>query len=220
MGAIREERVPEEKPQTRGQARRRAMLDAATELFLEKGFERTSLSDVVDRSKGSRSTLYEHFGSKEGLLRAMVEEATARVWHAANWDDIPSAVSEDGLVEMGCRLVRAVTAPEAVAVFRIVVAEGHRVPEVATLFFDLGPRILKGQMAERLRLAQAEGILSGDAPETMAQVFFGTVIGDFHLRAALGVATDWDDAAVERHVRTAVRIFLGGVRRQPCQTGG
>lgn len=205
--------MTEEKSQTRGQARRKAMLAAATELFLEKGFERTSLSDIVDRSKGSRSTLYEQFGGKEGLLRAMIEEATARVWHAARWDDVPATLAEDGLVEMGGRLVRAVTAPEAVAVYRIVVAEGHRIPDIAALFFDSGPRILKDEMSRRIKLAQAGGNLADESAEAVAQIFFGTVLGDFHLRAALGVTPDLEDDTVARHVRIAVRIFLDGIRR-------
>src|SRR5262245_3793367 len=55
---------------SRGEARRQAMLQAAGELFLEHGFEGTSVSDVVKRSGGSLATLYAWFGSKEGLFEA------------------------------------------------------------------------------------------------------------------------------------------------------
>ncbi len=53
----------------RGRQRRRAMLDAATQAFLEHGFEGTTLDMVIERAGGSRGTLYSSFGGKEGLLR-------------------------------------------------------------------------------------------------------------------------------------------------------
>lgn len=206
--------MSEEKTSTRAQARRRAMLEAATELFLEKGFERTSLSDIVDRSKGSRSTLYELFGGKEGLLRAMIEESTTRVWRTARWDDIPVTFAEDELVEMGCRLLRAITAPEAVAVYRIVVSECQRLPEIAALFFAGGPRNFRDEMLRRIRIAQAQGLVADKDPEVMTQVFFGSVTGDYPMRAALGIDID-PPVDMERHVRAGVRLFLNGARRMP-----
>ena len=57
---------------SRGQARCRALLDAAAALFVERGFALTSLSDIVEKAGGSRNTLYGHFGGKECLFRAMV----------------------------------------------------------------------------------------------------------------------------------------------------
>ena len=59
---------------SRRDARRHAMLDAALELFLEKGYGAVSLNEVVRRSGGSLSTLYDLFGGKLGLLKACVAE--------------------------------------------------------------------------------------------------------------------------------------------------
>jgi len=201
------------RPQARGLARRQAMLDAATELFLEKGFERTSLSDIVDRSKGSRSTLYEQFGNKEGLLRAMVEDACSRLWQAIGSPADTPSFTEDALVELGVRFVQTALAPNAVAVYRIVVAEGHRVPDIAEFFFDSGPRIIQQRLTNRFRTASEAGELGRDAPEVMAQVFLGAVLGDLYVRQTLGLAPCCGAAQIEAHVRAAVRIFLDGVGR-------
>src|SRR3546814_352091 len=54
-------------------SRRLAILDAAEQLFLEKGFERAKLSEVIRRSGGSLATLYALFGNKEGLVGAVVQ---------------------------------------------------------------------------------------------------------------------------------------------------
>ena len=199
------------KQQARGLARRQAILDAAAELFLEKGFERTSLSDILERSKGSRSTLYDQFGGKEGLLRAMIEAATTRVWQVLGLDGDPLALSEEGLVTLGVRFVGATLANDAVAIYRIIVAEGQRVPGLAQFFYDAGPRILKQHLTERFRAALGADAVCPHAAEDMAQAFIGSVLGDFYFRKAIGQASVWDDSEIERHVRGAVRIFLGGV---------
>src|SRR3546814_10447198 len=57
----------------RRDSRRLAILDAAEQLFLEKGFERAKLSEGIRRSGGSLATLYALFGNKEGLVGAVVQ---------------------------------------------------------------------------------------------------------------------------------------------------
>lgn len=199
-----------EKTPTRGELRRQAMLDAASELFLEKGYERTSLSDIVCRSKGSRSTLYEQFGGKEGLLRAMIEQATAVTWQALNSNTFADLGSEEGLCALGICFVHAALAPQSVAVFRVLAAESERVPEVARLFFELGPRSSERILAERF--ANSALVRDGFAsPEQLARVFLGSLLGVLHARRVLGLSVVLDEAEMESHVRVAVRVFLDGV---------
>ncbi|WP_039853285.1 TetR/AcrR family transcriptional regulator [Magnetospirillum fulvum] len=200
------------KPQGRGIARRQAMLDAARELFLEKGFECTSLSDIVERSKGSRSTLYDQFGSKDGLLRALVEDISSTVWELLGDEPGPGTFCETGLIELGGRFVRAALAPDNIAIYRILVAEGHRVPEIAELFFDTGPRTLEHRLAERFRAALPAHVEVGSA-EAIAQIYLGAMLGDLHVRQVLGLVPHWSDEQIDSHVRTAVKIFLDGVGR-------
>lgn len=201
------------KPQARGLARRQAMLDAATELFLENGFEHTSLSDIVSRSKGSRSTLYEQFGSKEGLLRTMIEQVTGRVWEAFREGDIATASRvEDALIDLGISFFRAALAPDAIACFRIIAAEGRRIPEIAELFFERGPRTIERLLAERFQ----ESLETRDGtgtPHEMARVFLGAVLGTIHAHHVLGLTPVYGDAEIEAQARVAVRIFLNGVGR-------
>ncbi|MDR3438890.1 TetR/AcrR family transcriptional regulator [Telmatospirillum sp.] len=200
-----------QKPQTRGLARRQAMLCAATELFLEKGFERTSLSDIVERSKGSRSTLYEQFGNKEGLLRAMIGDATQRVWEVINLKDDTFLLNEEALVGIGRRFLRAAVSPDALAIFRIVVAEGIRIRGIAQFFFDSGPRILRERLTNVFRQAQSAGLFGPGNPEDMAQIFVGAILRDNHILAAFGMLPRWTDEELDAQVRNAVRVFLRGV---------
>lgn len=199
------------KTQARGLARRQAMLDAATELFLEQGFERTSLSDIISRSKGSRSTLYEQFGNKEGLLRTMVEEVTSQIWQVIGTDD-EGLFTEEGLVDLGMRFLGAALEPRAVAVFRILSTESHRVPEITQLFFERGPRTAERLVAERFQASLRTQSHIG-TPEQLGQIFLGAVLGVFHAHAVLGLPYFHTEADVEAHVRVAVRVFLNGASR-------
>lgn len=193
----------------RAQMRRQAMLDAATELFLEKGFAGTSLSDIVSRSKGSRSTLYELFGNKEGLLRAMVEEVTASVWAVIGTDDTPLC-EEAGLIELAQRFVDAALAPQTVALYRILVAEGARMPEIAHLFFERGPRSLHRLLAARFEPMLKQRGLSGSG-ERIAQLFLGAVLGHFHLVWVLDLSPRPTTEDIDAHIRLAVRLFLSSI---------
>lgn len=196
---------------TRGMARRQAMMDAARDLFLHRGFANTSLSDILGRSKGSRSTLYEQFGNKEGLLRAIIEDASAHIWEIIDWNEAPTLVDAAALVELGCRFVRAGLAPDALAVYRIIVAESHRVPGIAHLFYDCGPRTVHARLTHWFAEAQKAGAFLQIPAEELAQVFLGAVFSDLHLCSILGMAPCYSDGDIRRHVEHAVHIFLNGI---------
>lgn len=57
----------------KGQRRNKALITAASEIFIQCGFEGTTLDKIIERAGGSRSTLYKSFGDKEGLFAAVIE---------------------------------------------------------------------------------------------------------------------------------------------------
>lgn len=66
----------------RGRATRQQLVEAATELFAERGYEGTSIEDVLERVGMSRGSLYHHFPGKEALFEAVVESVHAKVGEA------------------------------------------------------------------------------------------------------------------------------------------
>jgi AcrR family transcriptional regulator len=64
--------------QKRGAQRRRAILEAAIELFGRQGYQGTGLSAIAQEAGITASAITHHFGSKEGLLRAVLDEHDAR----------------------------------------------------------------------------------------------------------------------------------------------
>lgn len=198
--------------QPRGLARREAMIAAASQLFLEKGFEATSISDIVEQAGGSRRTLYEHFGNKNGLLRAIIEEATARVWAEMDIDWAGDRLTEQDLFQIAYHLYKGACTPEAVAVYRIVITEGHRDREISDLFQALGPNQVAAKLADWFSRAQAQGDFLGGDPFDMAHAFMGITMGRFHISYAIGCPLPWDEGDVVQHVRLAVQLFVQGAR--------
>lgn len=201
---------------SRGQARCRALLDAAAILFAEQGFALTSLSDIVERAGGSRNTLYEHFGNKEGLLRAVVKEHCARVLDdAADVQALNAMGPEMGLNRFGLHIASTLMVPETTAILRLLVSEGSRVPDVAASFFHSGLEKTVGRLAEYLRRLDESGRLHVRDPMTAAQLFTGMVVG--HLLPKQLLLPDETIAVeeVEANVRQSVRLFLQGTRPSP-----
>ncbi|MDQ0216793.1 AcrR family transcriptional regulator [Oikeobacillus pervagus] len=65
------------------EVRKNEILDAADELFRQKGFDGTSTNDILEKVGIARGTLYHHFKSKEDIMDALIERYSARLLGAA-----------------------------------------------------------------------------------------------------------------------------------------
>ncbi|MBC7278503.1 TetR/AcrR family transcriptional regulator [Nocardioides sp.] len=117
------------------QEKRELILAAATALFLELGYDRTSLARIAERSGVSRATLFKQFPSKAALFDAMVTES----WSTADDEDPPPAGDiVDGLSTIGHRYAELLSRAQMTDLFRIVIAELPRFPELANAQFSHG----------------------------------------------------------------------------------
>ncbi|AWU97801.1 TetR/AcrR family transcriptional regulator [Azospirillum ramasamyi] len=215
---------------TRGHARCRALLDAAAVLFVEKGYAGTSLTDVLRLAGGSRTTLYAHFGDKDGLFRAMMEEHCAQVLDdmapdtlaldaaapdAAGTGSEQFADPEERLVRIALHIMHALTEPQTTAILRTLISEGARVPDIVETFFRVGPERTRERIAGCLReLAEAGRIRVADA-DAAAQAFCGMVTGNLLMERLILPDRPVDMPAVEAYVRACVRLFLRGAAPSP-----
>ncbi|MEA1672512.1 TetR/AcrR family transcriptional regulator [Nitrospirillum sp. BR 11163] len=203
--------TPAPKLGRRAEARRGAMMDAALKVFMEKGFERATLGDIVALSGGSRATLYELFGGKEGLFLAVLEVVTGHISQLMN--DIAESCGppEEVLVQFGTSLLEALVQPDVMAMNRILVAEGRLFPDQLEGFFRTGPDQSRDKVANYLRRAADQGLVVVDDPVTAARIFFGMVTAGYSFEGQINPARLGDAAYRHTYVQQVVHLFLHGL---------
>jgi AcrR family transcriptional regulator len=200
----------------RQQERREAILAAARDVFLERGFEGTNLDDVIARCGGSKRTIYAYFGNKSELFGAIVRETSESLFAALDADAPESQDLETALNWIGRRYLASVTDGIPLALFRTVISEGPRFPDLARVFYEKGP----ARAAERVDALLADSDLGRrlDPAERRAHAyhFFGLLREDgIFLPRLLGLRAAPSQAEIDDVVRRSVRIFLAGLAAQP-----
>jgi AcrR family transcriptional regulator len=144
--------------------RRQAILDAALDVFSDKGFALARLDDVAVRAGIAKGTIYLHFADKEDLFRTLVTVAAGPVLDRIEQiaaQDLPVAPLLDALFRMFRSEVLGTRRKD---IMRLVLTEGGRFPEIAALYHR--EVISRGLPALRKLLARAaeRGELASDAP--------------------------------------------------------
>ena len=190
------------------ETRRQAILAAAYDLFLEKGYEQTTLSDIVARSGGSLATLYELFESKPGLLRAMVEDRCSRISSGLDRAFCGQQPVEATLRELADHLFDEILEPRAVALMRVVIAQCAVQPDLGRLLYASGPAVGKVKVADYLRAESENGRLEVSRPEATAQLFFQLVVGHFHSQLLFGAIEPPSESEKAEHLDFALACFM------------
>ena len=189
--------------------RRKAILDIGREAFLADGFAGASMSSIAAKMGGSKGTLYNYFRSKEELFEAIMQEA------CGGEAEVLAAIAEGGdLVEvlhaMGRRMVRFVTSPESVGMYRLVAAECQRFPEIGRLFWENGPMLTLKALGDYLQREMQAGALRTDDPERAGSFLMGMFKAGVHQAALWNIRGPLTDAEVDAQVDAAVQAFLHG----------
>ncbi|WP_160000657.1 TetR/AcrR family transcriptional regulator [Roseomonas sp. 18066] len=189
--------------------KRRAILDAAAELFMKEGFGPVSMDAVARGAQVSKATLYAHFTGKDALFQEIIEESCQKMQAL-----VPQALAnhaqplEAALAELGAHWLGFLLRPRVRALHRVVVAEGARVPELAQAFYTAGPVTLRGWLLDWLAGEAARGRLQPDAPlPLVAEQFFSLLRGDLFLRATLGLSGPIGEEEVRTLAEAAARAI-------------
>jgi len=183
------------------------LLDTALDLFLEKGFERTSIDAIALTAGMAKRTIYSRYGDKTSLFKAALTRAIEE-WivpverlRAAETEDL-----EDTLLAIGTILVTNVLSPAGLRLLRLTNAESVRMPEISTFSVKHGTDPTREYLADlfhrRLDKAASEAEAAGHA-------FLNLVVGGLANNAAWGMTVEPED--IGRHVRFSVHLFLHGL---------
>ena len=152
--------------------KRTAIVDAATALFLESGYDKTSLARIADAAGVSKATLFKQFPTKAELFDAIVTD----YWRTEEGAlTPPPGDPAAGLTALGNRYVALLTRPGMVALFRIVIAEATRFPELGQTQFKLGKQPFFDAVRDYLAAEHLAGTLAVGDPVLAATQFLGMI---------------------------------------------
>ena len=171
--------------QKRGLQRRDTIIKSAAEVFLEKGYEHTSVDAILARSGGSRRNIYEWFGNKDALFAAVVEHLCDDLLISMSAHELNSDDPEETLRKFGRVFVKTLVSPPVIALYRLVIAESYRFPELSRVFYDAAPGAVISQMANFLTLCNDRGTLKVENPDLTARILVEMMKGDLHLKAVI-----------------------------------
>ena len=197
------------RPEDRDEAAVRGrILEAAFAAFMENGFAATSTLEIATRARVSKRELYALVGNKQEMLMACITERARRFEVPA---DLPVPRDRESLGQLlasfGTQLLREVSEPTVIAVFRLAIAEAVNAPEVARALDSIGREAGRSALQSIMLRAQASGLLDG-RPAELAEQFRALLWGDLMVSLLLGVAARPNPREIARRARDAAAAFL------------
>jgi AcrR family transcriptional regulator len=211
---------PQDADETRRSTRKRtAILDAATTVFLRKGYLGTSMDEIAALAAVSKQTVYKQFADKERLFSEIVTSTVTRASDPVR-DEVlnlrDSGDLEADLRDLGRRLLGRVMQPQVLQLRRLVIGEAGRFPALGRTFYELGPGRTVAALADAFgRLAERKALRLDDAQLAAAQ--FNWLIVSVPLNRAMLCGDDDvpTGAELDRYVDSGVRVFLAAYRGTP-----
>jgi AcrR family transcriptional regulator len=187
---------------------RARILDAAFAAFTKSGYAATSTLEIATRARVSKRELYALVGNKQEMLIACISARATRLQVPA---DLPVPHDREALAHVlasfGTQLLREITDPTVIAVFRLAIAEAVHAPEVAQTLDSIGRETSRAALRQIMARAQASGLLNG-RPAELAEQFGGLLWGNLMVSLLLRVAERPNSREVAARARDATAAFL------------
>ena len=187
---------------------RARILDAAFSAFMSNGYAAASTLDIATRARVSKRELYALVGNKQEMLVACITARAIRFQVPADFRVPHDRESLGQLLDsFGARVLREITDPTVVAVFRLAISESVHAPEVAQALDSIGRETSRAALRQIMAHARASGLLNGN-PAELAEQFGGLLWGNLMISLLLGVAKRPNSREFAARSRDATAAFL------------
>src|SRR5215475_1889880 len=187
---------------------RKRILEAAFAAFMKSGYAAASTLEIATRARVSKRELYALVGNKQKMLITCIRERAKRLEVPAH---VPVVRDRETLAQVlasfGTKLVREVSDPTIIAIFRLAIAEAVHAPEMARALDSTGREASRAALRKIMAQAQASGLLTG-RPAELARQFAGLLWRDLLVSLLLGVVARPNPREIAQRARDAAAAFL------------
>jgi TetR/AcrR family transcriptional repressor of mexJK operon len=191
------------------------LMDAAFDLFVERGFAGATMDDIAKRAGASTKTLYSRYANKLEILEAVVARNIERtvIAHIKDFALAPQDVApRDYLFKLGVQICLA-SNDKTSGLQRVAFAEAHRMPALRQNYRSVTGRAVE-TIANALRIWREQGLLRFEQDTmVLGAIFFSAMTDTARIRAIMG--DPMSRADIERHVATALDLLLASLIAEP-----
>ena len=187
---------------------RTRIIEAAFAAFTKNGYAATSTLEIATRARVSKRELYATVGNKQEMLIACIAARARRLQPSI---DLPVPDDRETfarvLASFGTQLMREISEPQVITVFRLAISEAVHTPAVARALDSIGREASRAALRNIMAQAQSSGLLKGRASE-LAEQFSGLLWGNLMVSLFLGVAERPTQREIAGRARDAAAAFL------------
>ena len=190
------------------EAKRQQILAGAKVVFADHGFEGASMSAIARQAGVSKGTLYNYFTNKADLFAAFVEQNCREKLPAALAPVQTNQPVRKTLTEIARGMVQLITSREGIMLYRIIVSEAPHFPELATVFWQHGPKLGIEILAHWIQEQVDQGTLNVTDPVFAAEQFFTLCQTRIGHRKRFNMPLENEAEDTEKVIHAAAHMFL------------
>jgi AcrR family transcriptional regulator len=188
-------------------SKRRQILDGASKVFMDLGFDGASMGEIARAAGVSKGTLYVYFADKNRLFEAIVEEESIEQGRIAfNFEpgrDVPTT-----LLEFGQAYMQLLCRPRGGSAIRTVMAIAERMPEVGRRYYEHVLEKTIDRLAAYLRVHVESGEIAIDDCTLAASQFMLMCQASLFLPFIFQAAPAPSEEKITQVIESATRMFL------------
>lgn len=194
--------------EARRRDRRQMILTVAGESFLRDGYAATTMSSIAAALGGSKATLWNYFPSKEELFAAVLDDVTTAYREQLSQILDPYGDIRTTLEHFARSFLEIVVSPEAIALYRLVIAEAGRFPEMGAIFCEHAPRHTRALLTDFLAGAIERGHLRRTDPALAARTLLVLLMSGGRQLLLLGQIDRLSDEMMEQDIAFGLDCFM------------
>jgi TetR/AcrR family transcriptional regulator, mexJK operon transcriptional repressor len=188
--------------------KRAYILKTAGYLFMEKGFTGTTMDDIAAYAGVSKLTVYNNFGTKEALFHDVIKTKCESYAGDGLFASLPAQNPRKELFTIGRAFMDLIFSDDAIAMHRVIIADGHANPELAMMFYKAAPAKLFERFTRYLEKLEQKHTLHFPDKMKAGKFFFAMFKGEPHMRAILKIPPSPTKKELDAFARDCVDFFL------------